>query len=93
MRDVHLAAYKDAGFNVAAIASRNPAKAREAAKLRGPARPKPVAGQRNPNESYLPAPKAVILFSPPGEAHSACDRTVVAGGADARAFRDRGQPM
>jgi predicted dehydrogenase len=35
MRDVQLVAYRDAGFNVAAIASRNPSKAKEAADLRG----------------------------------------------------------
>ncbi len=35
MRDVQLVAYRNAGFNVAAIASRNPERAREAAQLRG----------------------------------------------------------
>ncbi len=35
MRDVQLVAYRDAGFNVVAIASRNPAKAKEVAALRG----------------------------------------------------------
>lgn len=35
MRDVHLVAYERAGYRVAAIASRTPAAAREAARLRG----------------------------------------------------------
>ena len=35
MRDVHLAAYEEAGFNVVAIASRTPANARACAELRG----------------------------------------------------------
>src|SRR5262249_14730929 len=35
MRDVHLQAYRDAGFNVVAIASRTPAHAEEAARQNG----------------------------------------------------------
>jgi predicted dehydrogenase len=35
MRDVQLVAYRDAGFNVVALASRTPSKAREVAALRG----------------------------------------------------------
>src|ERR687897_2437891 len=35
MRDVHLAAYEEAGFDVVAIASRTPQNARAAAELRG----------------------------------------------------------
>src|SRR5918993_736316 len=35
MRDVHLAAYEEAGFNVVAIASRTPENARACAELRG----------------------------------------------------------
>ncbi|HWD98136.1 MAG TPA: Gfo/Idh/MocA family oxidoreductase, partial [Bryobacteraceae bacterium] len=35
MRDVQLVAYKNAGFHVAGIASRNPERAREAAQMRG----------------------------------------------------------
>ncbi len=35
MRDVHLAAYRDAGFNPVALASRTPANAEAAARLRG----------------------------------------------------------
>src|ERR1019366_1104490 len=35
MRDIQLVAYRNAGFNVVAIASRNPATARETAELRG----------------------------------------------------------
>jgi predicted dehydrogenase len=35
VRDCHLVAYRNAGFNPVAIASRNPATAREVAKLRG----------------------------------------------------------
>src|SRR5205085_4540567 len=35
MRDCHLVAYRQAGFNPVAIASRNPATAREVAALRG----------------------------------------------------------
>jgi predicted dehydrogenase len=35
MRDVHLVAYRNAGFNVVAIASRDPATARATAELRG----------------------------------------------------------
>lgn len=35
MRDIHLVAYQNAGFNVVAIASRNPATARETAQARG----------------------------------------------------------
>ncbi|HXW16084.1 MAG TPA: hypothetical protein VEN79_16370, partial [Terriglobia bacterium] len=35
MRDIHLVAYKNAGFNVVAIASKDPSEARATAELRG----------------------------------------------------------